>query len=222
VNVGLAYARLGRTDAAVTTLGRAAERYPESDAVYIALGRVWLDAGESNGDRVALRKAIEALQPAASRANASSTTLTLYGRALFLSDAIQASERTLEQATSALPVDPNAFLYLSAAAERRGHVSAARDALARYVSLIDEDDRKRILSGRVAVLSLRMSDAAAALAWAQRAIDRIHPEPPLLEVLADAQVRLGHIDAARATVAEGLARDPQNRALLQLRKRIGI
>ena len=43
VNVGLAYARLGRTDAAITTLGRAAERYPEADAVYIALGRVWLD-----------------------------------------------------------------------------------------------------------------------------------------------------------------------------------
>src|SRR5262249_55356367 len=39
VNVALAYARLGRTDAAITTLGRAAERYPESDAVYIALGR---------------------------------------------------------------------------------------------------------------------------------------------------------------------------------------
>jgi tetratricopeptide (TPR) repeat protein len=222
VNVGLAYARLGRTDAAITTLGRAAERYPESDAVYVALGRVWLDAAESNGDRVALRKAIEALQRAASRANASSATLTLYGRALFLSNDIEASERTLEQATSALPAEPNAFSYLSAAAERRGHVSAARDALAKYVSLIDEDDQKRVLSGRVAALSLRMNDAAAAVVWAQRAIDREHPEPPLLAVLADAQVKLGHIDAARATVADGLARDPHNRPLLQLRNKIGI
>jgi tetratricopeptide (TPR) repeat protein len=222
VNVGLAYARLGRTDAAITTLGRAAERYPESDAVYVALGRVWLEAAESNGDRVALRKAIEALQRAASRANASSATLTLYGRALFLSNDIEASERTLELATSGLPAEPHAFSYLSAAAERRGHVSAARDALVKYVSLIDEDDQKRVLSGRVAGLSLRMNDAAAAVAWAQRAIDREHPEPPLLAVLADAQVRLGHLDAARATVAEGLARDPQNRALLQLRTKIGI
>ena len=222
VNVGLTYARLGRTDAAITTLGRAAERYPESDVVYVALGRVWLDAAEASGDRVALRKAIEALQRAASRATASSATLTLYGRALFLSNDIEASERTLEQATAVLPADPQAFSYLSAAAERRGHVSAARDALIKYVSLIGEDDRKRALSGRIAGLSLRMNAAPAAVAWARRAIDPEHPEPPLLALLADAQVRLGQIDAARATVAEGLARDPQNRALLQLRNKIGI
>jgi tetratricopeptide (TPR) repeat protein len=222
VNVGLAYARVGRTDAAITTLGRAAERYPESDVVYVALGRVWLATAESNRDRVALRKAIEALQRAASRVNASSATLTLYGRALFLSNDIEASERTLEQATSAVPADAHAFSYLSEAAERRGHVSAARDALVKYVSLIDEDDQKRVLSGHVAGLSLRMNDAAAAVTWAERAIDREHPEPPLLAVLADAQVRLGHIAAARATVTEGLARDPQNRALLQLRNRLGI
>jgi len=221
VNVGLAYARLGRTDAAITTLGRAAERYPESDAVYVALGRVWLDAAESSGDRVALRKAIEALQRAAARATASSATLTLYGRALFLSNEIEASERTLELATAVLPADPHAFSYLSTAAERRGHVSAARDALVKYVSLIGEDDQKRALAARVAGLSLRMNDATSAVTWAQRAIDREHPDPPLLAMLADAQVRLGHIDAARATVAEGLARDPHNRGLLQLRNKIG-
>jgi predicted Zn-dependent protease len=169
-----------------------------------------------------LRKAIEALQRAASRATASSATLTLYGRALFLSNDLEASERTLEQATAVLPADPHAFSYLSAAAERRGHVSAARDALIKYVSLIGEDDQKRALSGRVAGLSLRMNEAPAAVAWARRAIDPEHPEPPLLALLADAQVRLGQIGAARATVAEGLARDPQNRALLQLRNRLGI
>src|SRR5882672_1964367 len=75
VNVGLAYARSGRTDAAITTLGRAAERYPEADAVYIALGRIWLEIAESRDDRVALSKALEALQPAASRPTASSATL---------------------------------------------------------------------------------------------------------------------------------------------------
>jgi uncharacterized protein HemY len=67
-----------------------------------------------------------------------------------------------------------------------------------------------------------MNDAVAGVAWAKRAIDHEHPEPPLLEVLADAQVRSGQIDAARATVAEGLARDPDNRGLLRLRQKIGI
>ncbi len=221
VNVGLAYARIGRTDAAITALGRAAERYPEEDAVYIALGRTWLDAAEAHNDRVALNKAVEALQPAASRASASSETLTLYGRALFLSGDADTSERMLEQATSRLPVDPIAFFYLSAAAERRRHVPAARDALVRYLSLIDEDDQKRVLSGRAADLSLRMNDPAAAVVWAQRALNPENPEPPLLEVLAEAQFRLGQRDAARTSVEAGLARDPKNRALLQLRRKIG-
>jgi len=222
VNVGLAYARLGRTDAAITTLGRAAERYPEAEAVYIALGRVWLETAVSHNDRVALSKALEALEPAASRAAASSDTLTLYGRALLLSGDTDRSERTLEQATSALPVDPIAFFHLSAAATRRGHTPAARDALVKYVSLIDDDSQKHVLSGRIAELSLRMSDPAAAVVWARRALDPVHPEPPLLEVLADAQFRLGQVDAARATVADGLTRDPKNRALLQLRRKIGV
>src|SRR5690606_35766377 len=61
VSVGLAYARLGQTDAAVLTLGRAAERFPDSPLVYTALGRVWLTAAEARNDRVALNKALEAL-----------------------------------------------------------------------------------------------------------------------------------------------------------------
>jgi len=221
VNVGLAYARLGRTDAAITTLGRAAERYPESDAVYIALGRIWLDAAESHGDRVALAKALQALAPAAARSTASTDTLTLYGHALYLSGQVDASERTLEQATASLPADPVAFLYLSTAAERRGHVSAARDALVKYVSLIDDGPQKRSLSGRVASLSLRMNDPGSAVTWAQRGVDPQHPDTALIGVLAEAHIRLGQIDAARAAIADGLAHDPQDRALLQLRRRIG-
>ena len=221
VNVALAYARLGRTDAAIATLGRAAERYPEADAVSVALGRVWLNAAESQDDAVALRKAIEALQPAASRSTASGEALTLYGRALFLSHEIEASERTLARATSALPADPIAFFHLSIAAERRGHIAAARDALVTYVTLLDEDDQTRGLAARAAGLSLRINDPAAAIAWARRAVDPEHPDPAVLAVLADAQVRVGQLDAARATVAEGLERDAGHRALLQLRRKIG-
>jgi tetratricopeptide (TPR) repeat protein len=82
VNVALAYARMGRTDAAIATLGRAAERYPQADVVYEALGRVWLGAAETHRDGAALTKAVQALEAAAARANASSDTLTLYGPSL--------------------------------------------------------------------------------------------------------------------------------------------
>ena len=141
VDVGLAYARAGEYDTAITTLGRAAQRYPEAEGVYIALGRIWLSLADARKDRVALSKALQALEPSATRANASSDTLTLYGRALLLSGKVEAAERTLQQAASMLPVEPAAFLYLSSAAQRRGHVSAAHEALVKYTTLIDEDQK---------------------------------------------------------------------------------
>jgi tetratricopeptide (TPR) repeat protein len=154
INVGLAYARVGRTDAAVATLGRAAERYPQADVVYEALGRVWLASAEAHADAAALSKAIQALEAAAARPNASSITLTLYGRALILSGRIQTAERVLQQATTVWPIEPTAFFYLADAAERRGHVAAARDALAGYIALSD-DEAKEQIGDRLAALSAR-------------------------------------------------------------------
>lgn len=140
VSVGLAYARWGRTTAAILTLGRAAERYPNEPAVYTALGRVWLEDAELRNDRVALIKAIEALQPTATSATASGETLTLYGRAMLLAGDARVAERTLLQAVGKPPVEPAAFRYLADAAERLGHIPVARDALLRYVALAGDVD----------------------------------------------------------------------------------
>lgn len=135
VDVGLAFARSGRADTAVVTLGRAAEQHPQEPAVYAALGRVWLDDAVVRVDRVALRKALEALQPAASLDNATGEMLALYGRALFLSGDTAGAERALMRATSHLPVDPATFVYLAAAADRMARADSARTALARYAAL---------------------------------------------------------------------------------------
>lgn len=136
VRVGLAQASLGRRDAAVLTLSRAADRHPDAAIVYAALGRVWLEVAESQGDRIALSKAIEALAPAATWPTATSSTLALYGRALYLSGDPAAAERALRRATLQFPVDPSAFAYLADAAERLGHTQAARDASASHAALV--------------------------------------------------------------------------------------
>jgi tetratricopeptide (TPR) repeat protein len=138
VSVGLAYARLGRRDAAVLTLGRAIERHPDSTIAYTALGRVWLEAAEREDDRVALRKALEALEPIAEQRNATSDALTMYGRALFLSGNTSAAERVLRRATEQFPVEPNAFTYLASAARRLGHTTLAEEAQARHAALVAE------------------------------------------------------------------------------------
>jgi tetratricopeptide (TPR) repeat protein len=221
ISVGLAYARLGRTDAAILTLGRAAERFPEAPTVYTALGRVWLESAELRNDDVALSKALEALEPAAGRATASSETLALYGRALFVSGKVVEAERVLQQAVTRLPLDPRALAHLSSAAERLGHLAEGRDALIQYVSLVDDEKARRTLSARIADLSLRINDPARAAKWAQRAIDGENANAYSLGLLADAQIRLGQHDAARETLTQALAREPRNRTLLRLRQRLG-
>jgi len=135
VNVGLAYARIGRRNTAVLTLGRAAERHPDATIVYTALGRIWLTSAEAQKDPVALGKAIEALQPAAAQAGAASETRALYGRALALSGNMVAAERMLLQAVATPPVDPSAYRYLAEVARRLGHMAVARDAASKYAIL---------------------------------------------------------------------------------------
>ena len=139
VDVALAYSHLGRTEAAITTLARAAERHPDDPVVFNAIGRVWLESAEVRGDRVALSKALEAFQASAASGTATSEALALYGRALFLSGDTEAGVRTLSAATTMLPVDPAAFLWLSAAAQRRGDMDAATAALASYASLVPHE-----------------------------------------------------------------------------------
>jgi tetratricopeptide (TPR) repeat protein len=137
IRVGLAYARQGRTDAAVATLGRASERYPDDFAVYTALGRVWLESAGGQDDGTAIAKARQALEVAASRPAATSETLALYGRALFLSGDTEPAVRVLEQAISRVPVEPIAYRYLAEAAARADDLALAENAGVLYAALTE-------------------------------------------------------------------------------------
>ena len=105
------------TDRAVSTLRQASERYHDAAGVDVALGRVWLEAAQLHGDRIALAKALEALEGAVGTDD-SSEALTLFGRALLLASDQELAERMLQDATTREPVDPTAFFYLADAAER--------------------------------------------------------------------------------------------------------
>jgi tetratricopeptide (TPR) repeat protein len=152
IDLGLTYARGGRTDAAVLTLGRAAERFPDQPAVYTALGRVWLEAPDFPDSRVALSKAIEALQLHATSAGASGETLMLYGRAMLRSGDARVAERVLLQAAEQVPVQRAVFLDLADAAEQLGHVPLALEALHRYVALGDDSASDSTVARRLARL----------------------------------------------------------------------
>ena len=104
-------------EAAVLTLSRAVERFPDETAVYAALGHVWLDAAETRDDSIALKKAVQALSTAASHSDATSDTLTDLGRALLASGDAVSAESALRQALTRLPV-ARAYRYLAASSSR--------------------------------------------------------------------------------------------------------
>ena len=218
VALGLAYSRNDQLDRAVPTLKQATARYPDDAYVYVALGRVWLEAAHAHGDRNALGKALEALEGAVGTDD-SSEALTLFGRALLLASDEELAERILTDATSRRPVDPSAFLYLADAAERCDHAGLARAALMSYRTLAGEERdgrREAAMAERIGVLSMRMHEAREAARWFERALDVSGPDATLLLKLAGAQAEAGDPAAARSTVARVLERDPENVAAVAL------
>jgi tetratricopeptide (TPR) repeat protein len=222
ISLALAHARAGRTDLAVLTLGRAAEHAPEQSPVYTALGRMWL-AAAARGDRIALSKALEALEGAMTAPGATSETLTLLGRALVMKGDAQLAELVLSQAVTRYPLDTEAFAALADAAERAGHPAVARDALINDAKLSGANEataRRVARARRIGELSARLQDYKTAVEWLGRAAAAAPNDPVVAAQLGEAQWRAGDHEAARATIAAALEREPRHALLLSLQRRL--
>jgi len=210
-----AYAEANQTTRAVRLLGNATERYPDQAETYVALGRIWFDQARS-GDYVALGKAIEALQHAAS-IEPTGRALGLLGEAQLMGADPALAETILRQAAEKLPADRTTFLHLAEAAERAGRTDDARRALLDYYSLCPPTDRRRgEIARRIADLSLRLKDVPAAVTWYANAAAASSSVSDLLD-LARAQMRLRDKAGAIATLNRLLERDPENDVAKALR-----
>ena len=217
VAVGLAQARAGHWDLAVLTLGSALELSPNEPEIYRALGKVWLE--RPRDDRAFLSKARKALEPIASSPSATSEMLTLYGRALLQEGDVEGAEHALRQATVRFPVEPQAFALYGSTAEKLNHLEPARQALIQYGGLTSNAADFAPRAARIASLSLRLNDPETAVRWLTRAAASSPNDVRLLVSLADAQIRADAREAAQATIARGLEKDPKNPALLLLSRR---
>jgi tetratricopeptide (TPR) repeat protein len=218
VALGLAHARAGRGELAVLTLGNALERTPDEPLLYAALGRVWLEMADSRPD--AISKAIQALERAAQSSTASSELMATYGRALLAANQPEMAQRALHEAVQRFPVDPEAFVLYARVAEARSQWAVARDALLKHQALVPDGPDAAGRAAQIGLLSLRLNDPATGVVWLERAAAR-SPDVRTLAALADAQLRAGDRDAARATITRALDKEPADAALLALAARIG-
>ena len=171
---------------------------------------MWLEIAQARGDRVALSKALEALEGAVG-SDDSSEALTLFGRALLLTSDEETAERMLQDATQKTPVESARLLLpggrrRAARPLRRRPPGAAR--LRRPCAATADARRRSAQSVRLGDLSLKLNEPAVAATYFLRAADGA--DATLLARAADAQLRAGDKDAARATVAKALEKDPQN------------
>jgi tetratricopeptide (TPR) repeat protein len=220
VALASAYADAGRTDLAVATLGRAAERFPDSTSVFSALGEVWLKSAEAHDDEVSLNKAIEALRTAATRSGGTGRELALYGRAQLLRGDSAGALRSLNEATTRLPVTPDTFRHLATAAARQGETRQARDAMVRFVALQPGSPVSREVAYQIGEWSIALHEPATASVWLARALDSAAPDPAVTADLVNAYIAAGQADRAREAVENGLRHMPTDRRLLRLRKRM--
>jgi tetratricopeptide (TPR) repeat protein len=222
IALGLSYLRGGNRQHAVTTLGKAADRFPEHPGVYTALGQVWVEAAEDSGDPSDVRKALEALEPVATQLTAGSETLALYGRALMLAGEHVQAEQAFRLASQRFPTDPEVLPHYAAVAQQLGHLGEARQALVRYSILVDDDPREAAHAARIADLSVQLNDATAAVAWYRKTESLTDPDASLLARLADAQAKAGLLEDARATLQRAVGKDPTNSVALAVAGRLGV
>lgn len=216
-----AYTAAGRTDLAVTTLSRAFERFPESVPVYSMLGEVWLTAAEAKDDGVALNKALQALNTAILRGGSTSRDLALYGRAQLRAGDTKGALKSLSEAATKLPVEPETFRALASACAAAGQVRPARDALVRYTVLLAGAPAPAAVARQIGEWSLSLRDPGTAAKWLARAVDPDRPDPAVFADLAEAELGAGRTDAARSAVDRGLSLFPANPRLHTLRARLG-
>jgi tetratricopeptide (TPR) repeat protein len=201
IAVGLAHARAARdarddgaqerqANLAVLTLGSALERSDQRPDVYGVLGEVWLDIASERNDPVDLRKAIEALERAATMTGSSSEVLTNYGRALAADGQLDAADSALDLATRRFPVDPTAFVEYAALSERLNHLDTARRALIQYCALAGVNHEFVTNALNIARFSLRLHDPETALTWLTRAAAAAPNDARVVQALEEAQEKV--------------------------------
>jgi tetratricopeptide (TPR) repeat protein len=134
--VALAQALLrgGLTEAALTSLARARQQFPDNGVLEWALGEAWLGEYERSHDHAMLNRAEAALERAAEVWSHTEVRVSR-ARTHLLAGRPQPALRLLVEAAQTYPVSPRTLRLLAEAARRTGESAVEYDALAKAVIL---------------------------------------------------------------------------------------
>ncbi len=128
----------GRNDKAIESVGLALELDPNIPRAYLRLGELWLDEGLRRGDRVAMEKAVAALESVAKMDPNDGRAALALGRAFIAMGEEERGFTELQRAAEATPIQAEAHRILGDLYRGRGNHTEAITAYHIYIKLEGE------------------------------------------------------------------------------------
>ena len=203
----------GRRTEAMASLGLALEQDPNLPAAYLQLGELWLAEAMLSGDRVALDKAVTALESVVKMDPADGRAALALGRAYLAMDDESRGFAELQRASQATPIPAEAHRLLGDLYRTRNNHAEAVTAYHVFLRLRGDSPAVLERLGDTYV-ELDNPEMAAEIYLKLASVEprRVSPLVKAARALIDA----GDPGSAARACRRGLAANPENRALLRL------
>jgi tetratricopeptide (TPR) repeat protein len=217
----------GRTAEAIEAVGLAIEQDPNLPDAYLRLGELWLEDGMLRNDRVALEKAITALESVIMMDSENGPAALALGRAYLAIGNEEAAAEELEHAADATPIQADAHRILGDLYLERGAFTEAATAYHVYLKLSDPSPMKSTVP-MVPIVMERLGDAYVGMGNVSEAAETYMDVAALVPnrvtpfiKAAQAYLAAGELALARRACTRGLRADVENKDLLDLLVRSG-
>ena len=209
----------GRNDEAIEAVGLALEQDPNLPDAYLRLGELWLEEGMLRNDRVALEKAVTALESVVMMDSENGRAALALGQAyLAIGNEVTAFEE-LQRAAEATPLQADAHRALGDLYLARGDFTAAATAYHVYLKLADRNPTVVERLGDAYMAMGNLTEAAETYMELSALVpNRVTP----FIKAAGAYLEAGERASARRACEQGLlVVDAENADLLNLLVRAG-
>ncbi len=205
--------RRGSNDEAIEAVSLALEQDPNLPGAYLRLGQLWLEEGIRRDDRVALEKAVAALESVVKMDSENGPASLALGRAYLAVGNEDRAFAELQRAAEATPIQAEAHRILGDLYHSRENFAEAATAYHVYLKL--GEPTPAVLERLGDAFRGMGNESAAAETYHQLAAQEPSRVGPFIKA-ARAYLAAGEPALASRVCEQGLATDSQNQALRNL------